>query len=92
MDKINPDHYKGNKAGIQAIDVIEIFDLNFSRGNAIKYILRAGRKSEKGYEQTIKEVEDLEKAKWYIDHEINRLKKENNLIKDNSNESKRSAK
>ena len=92
MDKINPDHYKGNKEGIQAIDIIEIFDLNFSRGNAVKYILRAGRKSEKGYEQVLKEIEDLEKAKWYIDREIIRLKKENNLIKDIGNESKRSSK
>ena len=71
--KINPDHYKGNKAGIQAIDIIEIFDLNFSRGNAVKYILRAGRKDEKGYDALTKEIEDLKKARWYVDREIERL-------------------
>jgi hypothetical protein len=72
-DKINPDHYKGNKSGIQAIDIIEIFDLNFSRGNAVKYILRAGRKDEKGYDALTKEIEDLKKANWYVDREIKRL-------------------
>lgn len=73
-DKINPDHYKG--AGkLQAIDVIEIFGLNFSRGNAVKYILRAGKKSEQGYDALSKEMEDLEKAKWYIEREVDRIKK-----------------
>lgn len=84
MDKINPDHYKGNKNGIQAIDIIEIFDLNFSRGNAVKYILRAGRKTEKGYEMVVKEMEDLKKARWYIDREVDRLEKE--LINNGNNQ------
>lgn len=73
-DKINPDHYKGNSTGIQAIDIIEIFELNFAKGNAIKYTLRAGRKAESGYEAIEKEIEDLEKARWYLDREIKRLK------------------
>ena len=72
-DKINPNHYKGN-GGLQAIDAIEIFELNFSRGNAVKYILRAGKKSEQGYDALTKEIEDLEKAAWYIDREVNRIK------------------
>ena len=38
-----PPHYQG-ASGLQAIDVIEAFDLDFSLGNAVKYILRAGRK------------------------------------------------
>jgi CRISPR/Cas system-associated protein Cas5 (RAMP superfamily) len=72
-DKINPNHYKGN-GGLQVIDAIEIFELNFSRGNAVKYIARAGKKSEQGYDALTKEIEDLEKAAWYIDREVNRIK------------------
>ena len=51
---------------IEPIEVIESWDLNFSLGNAIKYILRSPYKG--------KQIEDLEKARWYIDREINRLK------------------
>lgn len=75
MDKINPKHYRGtNGNAIQAIDIIEIFDLNFARGNVIKYTLRAGRKEEVGYENLQKEIEDLEKARWYLDREIKRMR------------------
>jgi hypothetical protein len=60
-DSVNhPPHYKGN--GIEVIDVIEGFGLNFRLGNAIKYILRAGKKGEA--------KEDLRKARWYVDREI----------------------
>ena len=66
MEKVNhPDHYN---QGIEAIDIIESWALNFSLGNAIKYILRSPYKG--------KQIEDLEKARWYIDREINRLKDE----------------
>lgn len=63
----HPDHYNH---GIEVIDFIESHELNFNRGNAIKYITRAGLKDKD------KEVEDLEKAVWYLQHEIARLKKE----------------
>ena len=59
----HPSHYN---QGIEPIDIIESWDLNFSLGNAIKYILRSPYKG--------KQIEDLEKARWYIDREINRLK------------------
>ena len=59
----HPSHYN---QGIEAIDIIESWGLNFSLGNAIKYILRSPYKG--------KQIEDLEKARWYIDREINRLK------------------
>jgi hypothetical protein len=62
-DPINPGHYK-TEVGIEAIDVIEAFELDFLRGNAVKYILRAGRKDPAKYK------EDLAKAKWYIDRAI----------------------
>jgi len=57
-DNINhPPHYKSN--GMEAIDVIEAFGLGFHLGNAMKYILRAGRKTED-------DTEDTKKAIWYL--------------------------
>lgn len=67
-DIINhPAHYTDGK--IEVIDFIEEKQLNFHRGNAIKYIARAGKKNKE------KEIEDLEKAVWYINREIQRLEK-----------------
>lgn len=67
-DIINhPSHYTDGK--IEVIDFIEDKQLNFHRGNAIKYIARAGKKNKE------KEIEDLEKAVWYINREIQRLEK-----------------
>ena len=54
-DKINPSHYQA-PGGYQAIDIIEYFNLNFARGNAVKYLLRAGNKAENGYEAIDKEI------------------------------------
>lgn len=62
-DAINPQHYTDHPSGVDCIDITE--HLNFCRGNAIKYIWRAGQKGE--------EIEDLKKALWYIDREIKRL-------------------
>ena len=68
-DNVNhPSHYTDGK--IEVIDFIEDKKLNFHRGNAVKYIARAGKKN------IANEVEDLEKAVWYINREIERLKKE----------------
>lgn len=65
-DVVNhPSHYTDGK--IEVIDFIEDKKLNFHRGNAVKYIARAGKKNPE------KEIEDLEKARWYIDREIKRL-------------------
>ena len=63
----HPDYY--NK-GIEVIDFIESHHLGFSRGNIIKYVSRAGLKGD-----AQKEVEDLEKAKWYIEREIENAKR-----------------
>jgi hypothetical protein len=49
--------------------VINAWGLNFSLGNALKYISRAGLKDPS------KVIEDLEKARWYLDHEIARLRR-----------------
>jgi len=64
---IDPDHYK--VGGIETIDFIEAKGLNYNLGNAVKYISRAGKKGGSSYQQ------DLEKANWYINREINRLTK-----------------
>ncbi|AXN51272.1 hypothetical protein DSM43518_04814 [Mycobacterium marinum] len=64
-DKINPSHYRGFSNGAEVIDIAE--RLNFNRGSAIKYLARAGRK------QGEATIEDLKKARWYIDREINRI-------------------
>lgn len=61
-DIINqPPHYK-SASGLECIDVIEAFGLGFHLGNTIKYILRAGKKGDR--------KEDLMKAKWYLEREI----------------------
>lgn len=68
-DPINhPSHY--NKGEIEVADFIADQKLNFDRGNAIKYVCRAGSKDPE------KEIQDLEKAIWYINHEIKMLKGE----------------
>jgi hypothetical protein len=74
MDKVNhPNHYKSGNNGYEVIDIIEFFDLNFHRGNVLKYLLRSGKKEEAGYDSREKEIEDLEKAVWYLRREIKRL-------------------
>ena len=55
----------------EPVDVIEDWDLGFSLGNAVKYISRAGRKQDyKGQDQLEKTIEDLEKAKFYLNYAI----------------------
>lgn len=62
----HPSHYNTGK--YEVIDVINDWQLNFQRGNAVKYIARAGRKD------AAKEIEDLEKACYYLNYEIKQLK------------------
>lgn len=61
----HPTHYNSGK--IEVIEAIEDWGLGFHRGNAVKYIARAGKKDPN------KEIEDLEKATWYLKREIERL-------------------
>lgn len=63
-DPINPSHYQTDK--YQVIDIIEGFNLDYHLGNVIKYVLRAGKKGDK--------IEDLKKARWYLDRVINETK------------------
>lgn len=65
-DPVNrPAHYTDGK--IEVIEYIEDKKLGFCLGNAVKYISRAGKKD------PAKEVEDLKKAKWYIDRRIKEI-------------------
>lgn len=82
----HPDHYNTNKPiiivgdengvtqqiSIECIDVIRA--MPFWKGNAIKYLWRAGLKTEEGKSDKEKEIEDLEKAIWYIKDRIAYLK------------------
>lgn len=64
----HPQHYGGADNPYEAIKVIEAWDLGFCLGNTVKYISRAGKKD------SAKLVEDLEKARWYLDREIARVR------------------
>ena len=63
----HPIHYGGEDNPYETIKVIEAWGLGFHLGNAVKYLSRAGKKASNP-------IEDLEKAKWYIDREILRTK------------------
>jgi hypothetical protein len=69
-EKVNhPDHYGGSENPYEAIKIIEAWDLNFHLGNVIKYVSRAGKKNKDT-------IEDLKKARWYIDRHIQNLEQE----------------
>ena len=71
-EKVNhPDHYGGENNPYEAIKVIEAWDLNFHLGNVVKYISRAGKKSENS-------IEDLKKAEWYLSRYVQFIQKANN--------------
>lgn len=70
MEQVNhPEHYGGEDNVYEAIKVIDNWELGFSLGNTVKYISRAGKKD------PTKELEDLRKAKFYLDHHIEKLEK-----------------
>jgi len=75
---INPKHYKLHPSGIECIDITE--HMGFCLGNALKYIWRVDLKHNDGG------IEDLRKAKWYIEKELNRRMKvdESKLLRNNN--------
>lgn len=76
-DKINhPNHYTVGK--IEVIDYIDDKDFNFNLGNVIKYVSRAGKKKSSGKSLEAKAIEDLKKARWYLDREISKREKGDN--------------
>lgn len=71
-DQVNhPKHYTSDPSGIECIDITR--HRNFNIGNAIKYLWRAGFKEDKDRKLIDKQVEDLNKAIWYLVDEIHRL-------------------
>lgn len=62
----NPPHYNNHASGVECIDITR--HMNFNCGNAIKYIWRSGLKD------SSKTIEDLEKAIFYLNDEIKRLR------------------
>lgn len=65
-DNVNsPSHYTDGK--IEVIDYIEDKNLNFHLANVVKYVSRAGKKDPD------KKLEDLKKARWYLDRHIQNL-------------------
>jgi hypothetical protein len=66
----HPEHYNKHPSGVECIAIIEYFCFNL--GSAMKYIWRAGLK-------TNDSIEDLEKAIWYLQREIERLQKEKHI-------------
>ena len=64
----HPNHYGGKENPYEAIKVIEAWGLEFCLGNTLKYISRAGKKDPQ------RELEDLEKALWYLQRRVSFLK------------------
>jgi hypothetical protein len=65
----HPAHYGGEDNPYEAIKVIDAWGLGFCLGNTVKYIARAGYKTSA--------VDDLKKARWYLDHTIKKLERNN---------------
>ena len=63
----HPAHYGGADNTYEAIKVIEAWELGFNLGNVVKYISRAGKKGSR--------LDDLKKAQWYLNREIEKLPK-----------------
>jgi Protein of unknwon function (DUF3310) len=80
-DNVNhPPHYTSHPSGIECIDISKHHD--FCIGNAIKYMWRAGIKKSADKSDIDKEIEDLEKAKWYLSEKIRTLNISKNKIQD----------
>ena len=77
VDNVNhPPHYTWlkEKCGIEVIDITR--HLDFDCGNVVKYVLRHGHKGEEGMSNKQKAIEDLKKARWYLDDKIKMLEEE----------------
>jgi hypothetical protein len=72
IDMVNhPKHYTSDPSGVECIDITR--HRNFNVGNAIKYLWRAGLKEDANKSMKQKQIEDLQKAVFYINDEIKRL-------------------
>lgn len=80
-NRVNHPSYYQDPSGVECIDVVRHRD--FDIGSAMKYLWRAGLKKEQGLTDIDKEIEDLKKAKFYIDDKINMLTKQKVSIDNN---------
>lgn len=79
-DKVNhPKHYTSHPSGVECIEITRHYC--FSIGNAIKYLWRAGLKTEQGMQDKEKEIQDLEKAIWYIKDRINQITNARKIVR-----------
>lgn len=83
---VHPKHYNEHPSGIECIEVVRHF--GFDVGNAIKYLWRCGLKPEDGISAQEKEIEDCEKAVFYIQDHIAELKRNINKQLDNGEREK----
>lgn len=73
-ERVNhPKHYNSHPSGIECIEIVRHHDFNI--GNALKYLWRAGIKTEEGISNKEKQIEDLHKAIFYINDEIKLLER-----------------
>lgn len=70
----HPAHYNSHPSGIECIEIVRHYDFNI--GNAIKYLWRQGLKQEQGLDPIQKQIEDCNKAIWYINDHIKELQKQ----------------
>lgn len=79
-DAVNPEHYKKHPSGVECIAITR--HMGFNLGNVVKYLWRAGLKKADfnsvlgGDVDRMKHIEDLKKARWYLDDEIKKLEGE----------------
>lgn len=70
-ERVNHPSYYALPNGLEAIDIAR--HLSFDLGNVVKYVVRAGRKTEQGLTSREKQLEDLKKALFYLQDEIKRV-------------------
>jgi hypothetical protein len=79
-DPVNhPKHYTSHPSGVECIEITEHY--NFCIGNGIKYLWRQGLKTGANEDVLDKQIEDCEKAVWYIKRHIENLRKDKNAKK-----------
>ena len=75
----HPSYYNAHPSGVECIDIVRHY--NFNVGNVIKYLWRHGLKREEGMNNKAKALEDLRKARFYLDDEIKKpLRKTENSV------------
>lgn len=80
----HPSHYGGADNPYEAIKVIEAWGADFNIGTTLRYLCRAGKKTIGGNSEEMR-LEDLKKARWYLDREIQNIEKYTKVYEDSPN-------